>query len=127
VVGGQIISDPDGTLPDMGALFHNKIPTAIIEPSHLTNFSLSQNYPNPFNPTTTIAYDLQQMTFVTLTIYNTLGQEVRTLVNTQQTAGSYQVKWDGKNDSGNALASGVYLYRLRADDYMETKKMVLMK
>jgi len=88
-------------------------------------FALSQNYPNPFNPSTTIQYDLPENGQVTLTIYNTLGQSVATLVNQKQEAGSYEFKFNA-----SALASGVYLYRLHVqgvNDFTLTKKMLLMK
>ncbi len=91
------------------------------------NFSLKQNYPNPFNPTTTIEYDVKNGANVTLKVYNLLGQEVRTLVNTRQNAGNYKVNWDGKDNAGNAVASGVYLYRLEAGNVKLAKKMMLMK
>ena len=85
-------------------------------------FTLHQNYPNPFNPTTTIRFDLPQASQVTLKVFNTLGEEVATIASDRLSAGSYSYKWDASN-----LASGVYVYRLQAGDYVEIKKMVLMK
>ncbi len=85
-------------------------------------FRLKQNYPNPFNPSTTIEFDLPKTSKVTLKIFNILGEEVATLVSERLSAGSYSYEWDAPN-----LASGVYLYRLQAGDYIETRKMVLMK
>lgn len=91
-------------------------------------FALNQNYPNPFNPSTLISYDLNKsMKNVTLKVYNLLGQEVKTLVNQPQDAGIYRVEWDGTDDSGRQMASGVYFYRLRAGDQSQTRKMVLLK
>ena len=90
-------------------------------------FCLYQNYPNPFNPTTTIKYALPQTAQVELTIYNTLGQKVRTLVQQQQPAGQYQVQWDGRDDMGRTAGSGVYYYKLTAGNYVQMKKMVLIK
>lgn len=87
-----------------------------------TKFDLSQNYPNPFNPTTTIAYSIPRGTFVSLKVFNVLGQEVATLYNGFQKAGSYKVDFDASK-----LSSGVYLYRLQSNSYAETKKMILMK
>jgi len=84
--------------------------------------TLDQNYPNPFNPTTTIEFDLQKTSEVSLKVFNILGEEVETLVSDRLSAGSYSYDWDARN-----LASGVYLYRLQASDYIETKKMVVMK
>jgi len=86
------------------------------------NFSLSQNYPNPFNPTTEIQYRIPKSGFVTLKVYNVLGQDVMTLVNQQQTAGSYKVDFNASN-----LASGIYLYRVESGNVSLTKKMVLLK
>ncbi len=90
-------------------------------------FELSQNFPNPFNPSTSIRYSVKDQSKVTITIYNLLGQEVRTLVNEIQTPGFRQVIWNGKDDNGRAVSSGVYLYRLRAGDFVQSRKMLLMK
>lgn len=90
-------------------------------------FALDQNYPNPFNPTTTIRYSLPEDANVTLKIYNMLGQEVRTLVNTQQNAGRYSVYWGGLNDNGGGVATGTYIYSIKAGDFVKAKKMILLK
>jgi agmatine/peptidylarginine deiminase len=90
-------------------------------------FSLSQNYPNPFNPTTTIQYTLKEDCHVSLKIYNISGQEVRTLVNEYQPAGYKATIWDGRNSSEQPVPSGIYLYKIRAADFTEYKKMVLVK
>jgi len=86
------------------------------------NYSLLQNYPNPFNPSTYIKYQLAKSGFVSLKIYDILGNEVRTLVNETKNAGSYKVKFDGSD-----LSSGIYFYQLKAGEYSETKKMILLK
>ena len=86
------------------------------------DYSLSQNYPNPFNPTTTISWQLAVGSPVQLEVFNLVGQKVATLVNEKQPAGSYSIEFYASH-----LASGVYLYRLQAGDYVETRKMVLMK
>ena len=91
-------------------------------------FSLSQNYPNPFNPTTQISYALPQTAEVNLKIYNVLGQMVRALLqNKQQTAGVYAIEWDGKDDLGKDVSSGVYIYRIDAGDFVKSHKMMLLK
>ena len=90
-------------------------------------FALKQNYPNPFNPETWIAFDLPQAVNVTIAIYNTLGQKVRTLVNESTAAGSYKILWNGTNDQGNNVASGVYVYSIKAGNFTEAKKMTLMR
>ncbi len=92
-----------------------------------TAFELYQNYPNPFNPSTTMRYNLPKAGQVSLKIYNTLGQEIRTLVNGVRPAGTNEIIWDGKNNSGNSVSSGIYLYRLKAGNFTLTKKMTLMK
>jgi len=86
------------------------------------SFSLSHNYPNPFNPTTTINYQIPEQSFVTLKVYDVLGSEIETLVDQEKPKGNYEVEFNATN-----LSSGVYFYRLRAGDFVETKKMVLMK
>ena len=91
------------------------------------NFELSQNYPNPFNPITTVEYSLPRRSHVQIEIYNVLGQRVNTLVDRDESAGSYSVSWDGKTVNGQPVATGVYLYRFQAGDYVETKKMLLLK
>ncbi len=91
-------------------------------------FSLAANYPNPFNPQTTIQYALPQAADVGLTVYNVLGQPVRTLVAEHQAAGRYAVEWDATNDSGQSVSSGMYFYRLQAGgDFLDIKKMLLLK
>jgi hypothetical protein len=100
------------------------IPTAIAgQPALIPReFDLYQNYPNPFNPSTTIEFDLPKTSEVTLKIFNILGEEVATLVSNRLSAGSYSYEWDASN-----LASGVYLYKLQAGDYVEKRKMILLK
>lgn len=90
-------------------------------------FALDQNYPNPFNPNTTISYSLPSATHVTLEIYNVLGQRVRTLVDQSQEAGQHLVDWNSTDQSGNAVASGVYFYRLTTSEQTLSKKMLLLK
>lgn len=87
-----------------------------------SEYSLAQNYPNPFNPETTIRYSIPENVFVSLSLYDISGRMVRTMVNTQQTPGSYTI-----NVNGSALSSGVYYYRLNAGSFTETKKMLLVK
>ena len=91
-------------------------------------FALANNYPNPFNPATTIKYALPQAADVELTVYNVVGQVVRTLVAEHQSAGRYVVEWDATNGSGHSLSSGMYFYRLEAGgEFREVKKMLLLK
>ena len=91
-------------------------------------FALADNFPNPFNPATTIQYALPQAADVELTVYNVVGQPVRTLVAEHQSAGRYAVEWEATNDSGHSLSSGIYFYRLQAGgEFREVKKMLLLK
>jgi len=90
-------------------------------------FELENNYPNPFNPTTTLTYAVPRESNVALVIYNVLGQKVRTLVSDFKTAGKYSVVWNGLDDNGNAVSSGVYLYSLISGDVTLVKKMIMLK
>ena len=102
--------------------------TASVDDSGLPyKFALMNNYPNPFNPTTTIRFQLAEPSRVLLTIYNGLGQEIRTLAQGEYSSGSYSVIWDGKNNYGQNMASGMYIYRLATDKYVFSKQMILMK
>ena len=89
--------------------------------------SLHQNFPNPFNPNTTISYDISKESSVKLTVFDLLGSEIVQLVNQQEQPGSKVVQWDGRNKKGELVNGGVYLYKLEIGDYIETKKMVLLK
>jgi YVTN family beta-propeller protein len=100
----------------------------------ITDFSLSQNFPNPFNSFTTIQFNVNssQLTessavTATLTIHNILGRKVKTLVNERKSSGTYQVVWDGMNEKGEELATGIYFCRLKLGDYSLTKKMLLLR
>jgi len=97
--------------------------------SHIpTKFVLSQNYPNPFNPSTVISYQISKPANVTLEIYNVNGQKIRTLVNKQQQAGINEVTWNGKDNGGKQVVSGVYFYKLKVgDNIVDVKKMILLK
>jgi hypothetical protein len=92
-----------------------------------TSYALEQNYPNPFNPGTMIAFEIMSDGPVSLAIYNVLGQKVRTLAEGQYGVGRYRMEWDGCDDGGNRLSTGIYLYRLTAGETVLTKKMLMMK
>jgi hypothetical protein len=89
--------------------------------------SLGQNYPNPFNPTTTINYSIKEQVYVTLKIYNVAGQLVKTLVNEKKAPGLYTIQWNGENNTGDPVGSGVYFYRMVTKDFSQTRKLILMK
>ena len=90
-------------------------------------FTIHQNYPNPFNPVTTLRYDLPEQTHVNITVYDMLGRKVRTIFNQQQAPGYKSLIWDATNDYGKPVSAGIYLYQIQAGEYMQTKKMVLLK
>lgn len=92
-----------------------------------SSFALHQNYPNPFNPVTTIRFDIPKTSYVQLTVYNILGQKVKTLLNKQITLGIHKVNWNGLNDEGEQLSSGMYFYQITAGDFQTVKKLVLLK
>lgn len=91
------------------------------------DYGMDQNLPNPFNPSTTINYQLPEAGRIKMMVYNLLGQEVRALVNEELDAGFHSVIWDGKNELGRQVASGVYMYRIQAGDYTKTLRMMMLK
>jgi hypothetical protein len=103
---------------EIGYTGHDEMPAA---------YSLSQNFPNPFNPVTTIRYSMKGRGIASLKIYNVAGQLVRTLVNEIKDPGVYKVDWDGRNNRGSTVASGVYFYKMEAKEFRSTKKMVLLR
>ena len=96
----------------------NNVPTA---------FALHQNYPNPFNPSTIINFDLPNPAHVRLDVFNVLGQSVRTLKDEQMEAGYHPVEWNGTDNSGSPVATGIYFFKIQAGEKVETKKMMLLK
>ena len=100
---------------------------SVILSANPQSFSLHQNYPNPFNPITSLRYDLPEQAQVTLTIYDLMGREVTQLVNTTQEAGYRSVQWNATNMHGKPVSAGVYLYQIQAGEFVQTKKMVLLK
>jgi hypothetical protein len=124
VYDGALITIPGVRVyKDSSRLSITYSPVSVAEQNVLPReFALSQNYPNPFNPNTTIHYSLPHISFVTLTVYNTLGQQVAQLVNEQQQAGYHDVVF-----RGDGLSSGVYFYRIQAGDFVASKKLLLLK
>jgi len=104
------------------------LPVQEVQVQHLPlRYELDQNMPNPFNPNTVIVFAVPRPTEVRVEVFNVLGQKVKTLANEFSKAGYKRVEWDGTDDKGNSVASGVYLYRMTAGDFSETKKMLLLK
>ena len=116
-----------GAAPDLGAFEFGSITN--VEEWHRQpgQYYLQPNYPNPFNPQTKIEFQLPQNTHVTLTIFNTLGQAVRTLVDKLETAGFKAIVWDGQDDKGEKVKSGIYYYHLNAGPFRQARKMVLLE
>jgi hypothetical protein len=125
-VSGAVDWTPTWPLPEAEFLT-----TSVDDNGHAGNtpegFALVQNYPNPFNPTTSMIYKIAQPAEVKLSIYNLRGQMVRTLVDERKGAGIYTVQWDGRDQFGKSVASGVYLYKLEAAGFVQARKMLLVK
>jgi len=112
-----------------GTVWMDALKISVITPTEVNGdntipntFSLSQNYPNPFNPTTIIQYSIKEVSDVKLRVYDMLGREVKTLVNQQQSAGRYNIEFNAVN-----LSSGVYFYRIEAGNFIDSKKLLLLK
>lgn len=126
-----------GRIPNGTGIFQFTKPTPLavnaqsvsVKENNLTpnEFSLFQNYPNPFNPSTTIKYDLPKDVLVNITIYNLLGQEVKTLVNGFEKSGFKNIIWDGTDNGGIKTSSGFYIYKIKAGSFSNIKKMILLK
>jgi len=124
--GDIIIENPDGFrrgfLMNNVFIYYKTTGISNDENSILDNFDLYQNFPNPFNPTTTIQFQIPELGLVTIKVYDLLGREIATLVNEEKPAGEYEVEFDAAG-----LTSGVYFYQLRTREFIQTKKMILMK
>ena len=109
------------------SLNEGMIPVRIVESKTPAAYRLSQNHPNPFNPETTIQYELPEVGVVRLSVYALTGQLVRTLMDGERTAGTHSATWDGRDDTGQAVASGVYLCRMIAGEYRAVRKLLLVR
>jgi hypothetical protein len=121
--GSMAVRDLTPALEGATISLASRTPGAVLP----TEFELSQNTPNPFNPSTQINFALPSAAKVNLTVFNVLGQQVKTLVDDYMTAGYQTVTWDGRDNSGATVASGVYFYRIAAGQFADTKKMLLLK
>jgi hypothetical protein len=90
-------------------------------------YALHQNYPNPFNPVTTLQYDLPEDALVNITIYDMMGRIVKNLLTSQQNVGYKSIQWNATNNAGQPVSAGLYLYTIKAGEFRQTKKMVLLK
>jgi hypothetical protein len=102
-------------------------PTSVANQNIPTSYKLLNNYPNPFNPSTIITFEIPQAENVLLAVYNINGELIRTLANKNYSAGSYKVVWNGKDDIGNNVSSGIYIYRIIAGQFDKSSRMVLLK
>ena len=93
----------------------------------INNYSIQQNYPNPFNPITILEFNIPFKCLVNITIYDLIGKKVKTLLNQTQNAGQRSIIWDATDDYGQPVSAGIYLYQIKAGQYVSTKKMVLLK
>ena len=123
-VSGNIISFSNSeTYSAFAFIGTSSVPASVTDRRVIPGeFRLEQNYPNPFNPSTTIRFDLPQAEFVSLKVFNLLGQEVATIVNGPRQAGSYSVKWDA-----GSVPSGAYFYQFSAGGHVQTKKLLLLR
>ena len=122
--GGALESDFHEASWTVGSSWDGTLDNDIVNP---IEFSLSDNYPNPFNPSTTIEFSVAEPSFVNLSVFDASGRLVKTLVSESKAADSYSVSWDGTNDSGVSVSAGMYLYKVDAGSFVETKKMLLVK
>lgn len=124
-----VTSDIGWAVGDYGTILKASSPSAIeIDPQSISgDFILYDNYPNPFNPATTISYSIPKTLRVTLRVYSVSGEEIRTVVNEAESPGRHSIVWDGRNDEGRMVSSGVYIYQLIADGAVRTKKMIFLK
>jgi hypothetical protein len=114
-------------VPKMSQKSKAKISAHITEAGLPKEFRLNQNYPNPFNPTTSITFALPKNSFVNIKVYDMLGREVKTLLSSDMPAGNHGVQWRGDDNGGRLVSSGTYIYRIAAENFVSTKKMILMK
>ena len=132
--GNWYLSVVDGGNGDVGTveeicliITYGLTATDVADGSVPRSFELHPNRPNPFNPTTSISFDVPKASHVRLGVYNTGGRLIKTLVNETMQAGSRQILWDGKNESGHSVSSGLYFYKIEADGFTETRKMTLIR
>jgi hypothetical protein len=124
-IGSDVCADTiiiNGTKTGIGTFCNAPVTVESDSISIPDKFELSQNYPNPFNPSTVIGYQLPMASHISLKVYDVLGNEIATLVNEEKPAGSYKVEFDAFN-----LSSGIYFYKIQAENFIETKKMLLLK
>ena len=124
------VTDDDSSAVHVDEVWYNETPTGMgisDDAPIASSYKLGQNYPNPFNPTTHIRFNIPETGLVNITIYDMLGRQVKTLINNTQDAGYRSIIWDATNDYGKPMSAGIYLYQIQTGDFIQTKKMVLLK
>jgi len=133
-IEGLVLSDPSAT--DLGNVtdVYGEVSQwnggNLLDGDHPAEYSLREAYPNPFNPTTTIEYNIENAGNVSIIVYDLLGREIKELVNDYKAPlnnGTYSIMWDGTNNSGNSVSSGMYIYRMISNDFTKTHRLTLMK
>ncbi len=135
---GQELQDPNGSWTSGSSGDFNLVtnpgdpnskpnPTSVVDEKIPSSFKLLNNYPNPFNPSTRIAFEIPQSEFVSLKVYNISGELIYSLIEENLAAGRYEKIWNGKDNSGRNVSSGVYIYRLKAGQFDKSARMILMK
>jgi parallel beta-helix repeat protein len=119
--------DPDSTRADIGRYYFDQTLNIFDDKMIPQSFALYQNFPNPFNPLTTIKYEIPERLAVTILVYNILGKVIKQLENSVLEAGFHDIKWDGTDEHGNKVSAGVYMYRIQAGSYAQTRKMIILK
>ena len=115
-------------LTQITSVINTLITTSLDEPNQVErSYYLNQNFPNPFNPTTAISFGLNEKQRVHLEIFDIMGRLIRKLLDADMQPGEHEISWDGRNQSGNNVAAGIYFYHIRAGAYSDSKKMVLMR
>ena len=126
-VCSQLLEGPENTSQFLTNFECQQEELRSMEISMPVQYSLHQNYPNPFNPVTTLTYELPKDSFVDVTVYDILGNVINDLVNTNQSSGYRSIQWNGKNNQGESVSAGLYLYTIHTGDFVDTKKMILLK
>ena len=119
--------DGGGLLNDLWSLDLTQTVDVTMPSEAPHNFKLLGNYPNPFNPITVVVFEIPKQSYISLNVFNTRGQHVKSLVSGVLYPGLHRISWDGTNDSGLTVGSGVYFYELRSPQFRETAKMVLLR
>ena len=120
------LTDYYGTAPDMGAFESEWLDLSDVDQLP-ESYTVHQNYPNPFNPTTQIKYDLPEDAMVNITIYDLMGRSIKSLVNSNQSAGYRSIQWNATNNLGEPVSAGMYIYMIQAGQFRQVRKMVLLK